>query len=116
MAERFIRILKEQLLWVRTFRTVEEVRVALHEWLELYNEQWLIGRHGHRPPARREMECAFVSYPFSKREPLSELVDIPKSSQPQRLFSLDKVYKRSTMFDFGKEVSSVPKPYRILHT
>jgi len=52
MAERFIRTLKEQLLWVRTFRTVEEVRVALHEWLEIYNEQWLIGRHGHRSPTQ----------------------------------------------------------------
>jgi hypothetical protein len=28
----------------------------LHEWLKLYNEQWLIERHGQRLPAavRRE--------------------------------------------------------------
>jgi len=57
MAERFIRTLKEQLLWVRTFRTVEEVRVALHEWLELYNERWLIERHGHRPRHRSGAIC-----------------------------------------------------------
>jgi len=61
MAERFIRTLKEQLLWVRTFRTVEEVRVALHEWLDIYNEQWLIGRHGHRPPAQVRRDLLAIS-------------------------------------------------------
>jgi putative transposase len=50
-AERVIRTLKEQLLWVRTFATVEELRLALLEWAELYNREWLIERHGHRSPA-----------------------------------------------------------------
>jgi putative transposase len=50
-AERFIRTLKEQLLWVRTFRTVEELRQALNEWVRTYNESWLVERHGHRTPA-----------------------------------------------------------------
>lgn len=35
VAERFIRTLKEQLLWVRTFPTVEELRQALLDWLHL---------------------------------------------------------------------------------
>ena len=52
VAERFIRTLKEQLLWVRTFQTVEELRQALHEWLHLYNEQWLVERHGFRSPTQ----------------------------------------------------------------
>ena len=57
VAERFIRTLKEQLLWVRTFQTVEELRRALHDWLRLYNEQWLIERHGFRSPiqVRRDL-------------------------------------------------------------
>jgi len=50
-AERFIRTLKENLLWVRWFDTVEELRQALLEFQRTYNEQWLIERHGHRPPA-----------------------------------------------------------------
>lgn len=50
VAERFIRTLKEQLLWVRTFQTVEDLRRALHDWLRLYNEQWLVERHGFRSP------------------------------------------------------------------
>ena len=52
LAERFIRTLKEQLLWVRTFQTVEELRQALLDWLRLYNEQWLVERHGFRSPAQ----------------------------------------------------------------
>ncbi|WHZ20984.1 MAG: Mobile element protein [Nitrospira sp.] len=51
-AERFIRTLKEQLLWVRTFQTVEELRQALLHWLRLYNEQWLVERQGFRSPAQ----------------------------------------------------------------
>jgi transposase InsO family protein len=51
-AERFIRTLKENLLWVRTFRTVEELRLALLEFRQTYNERWLIERHGHRSPAQ----------------------------------------------------------------
>lgn len=52
IAERFIRTLKEQLLWVRTFCTVEELRVGLQAWLVTYNEQWLVERHGFRSPAQ----------------------------------------------------------------
>ena len=51
-AERFIRTLKENLLWVRTFRTVEELRLALIDFRQTYNDHWLIERHGHRSPAQ----------------------------------------------------------------
>lgn len=51
-AERFIRTLKENLLWVRTFHTVEELRLALLDFRRTYNEHWLIERHGHRSPAQ----------------------------------------------------------------
>jgi len=54
--ERVIRTLKEQLLWVKTFDTVEELRRALLEWAELYNERWMIQRHGHISPAQRRRE------------------------------------------------------------
>jgi putative transposase len=49
-AERFIRTLKENLLWVRSFATVEELRQALLVFRETYNMTWLIERHGFRPP------------------------------------------------------------------
>jgi putative transposase len=51
VAERFIRTLKEQLLWVRTFETVEDLRQALLEFKERYNRGWLCERHGHQTPA-----------------------------------------------------------------
>jgi len=51
-AERFIRTLKGQLLWIRTFATVAELVEALGEFKRTYNERWLIRRHGHRPPGQ----------------------------------------------------------------
>jgi putative transposase len=56
-AERFVRTLKEQLLWVRSFATVAELVEALREFKREYNGRWLIGRHGHRTPSqvRREL-------------------------------------------------------------
>ena len=52
VAERFIRTLKENLLWVRTFDTIEELRAALVEFAHHYNETWLVARHGYRTPAQ----------------------------------------------------------------
>ena len=50
-AERFIRTLKENLLWVRSFDTIEELRHALLEFRQTYNTTWLIERHGFLSPA-----------------------------------------------------------------
>lgn len=50
VAERAIRTLKEQLLWVRHFATVEELRLALAQFAKLYNATWLRERHGHNTP------------------------------------------------------------------
>jgi hypothetical protein len=43
--------LKENLLGIRTFDTVEELRQELLAFRSRYNEQWLIERHGHRTPS-----------------------------------------------------------------
>jgi putative transposase len=51
-AERFIRTPKENLLWVRPFATVEELRLALQAFKETYNRTWIIERHGYRTPAQ----------------------------------------------------------------
>jgi transposase InsO family protein len=50
VAEPAIRTLKEQLLWVRHFATVEELRRALAEFAALYNATWLRERHSHKTP------------------------------------------------------------------
>jgi transposase InsO family protein len=44
--------LKENLLWVRPFATVEELRLALQQFRQLYNQTWIIERHGYRTPAQ----------------------------------------------------------------
>jgi transposase InsO family protein len=55
-AERFIRTLKENLLWVRSFDTVEELRRALLDFRRRYNESWIVERHGYRTPAQVRAE------------------------------------------------------------
>ncbi len=51
-AERFIRTLKENLLWIRTFDTVEDLRLALLAFRDTYNTTWLVQRLGYRTPAQ----------------------------------------------------------------
>jgi transposase InsO family protein len=81
VAERFIRTLKEQLLWVRTFQTVEDLRRALHDWLHLYNEQWLVERHGFRPPIH--MRRDLLATPEAAWKPSMEST-IEKKWRPAR--------------------------------
>ena len=52
VAERFIRTLKENLLWVRRFATIEELRLALLEFKRTYNEQWMLEKYDYRSPAQ----------------------------------------------------------------
>ena len=52
VAERFIRTLKENLLWVRSFDTVEELRLAVLAFKRTYNEQWMLEKYGYRSPAQ----------------------------------------------------------------
>jgi transposase InsO family protein len=60
-AERFIRTLKENLLWVRTFETVEELRQALLEFKRQYNEQWIVQRLGFRTPAQARKDACLAA-------------------------------------------------------
>lgn len=58
--ERFFRTLKEQLLWVRDFRNMEELREALVTFRETYNEHWIVERLKYQTPnqARRTSSLA----------------------------------------------------------
>jgi putative transposase len=55
-AERYVRVLKENLLWVRRFDTVEERRLALLAFQRSYNQSWIIERHGYKTPAQVRAE------------------------------------------------------------
>jgi putative transposase len=67
VAERFIRTLKENLLWVRHFASVAELVVALREFRRLYNEQWLIERHGYRTPSQARLDACRGSKPMESK-------------------------------------------------
>ena len=56
VAERFIRTLKENLLWVRSFDTIEELRLALLEFKRTYNEQWMLEKYHYQSPAQVRRE------------------------------------------------------------
>lgn len=72
-AERFIRTLKENLLWLRHFETIEELRQALLAFREVYNTMWLIERHGFiSPAALREMRVACGGLELGVAEELSD--------------------------------------------
>ena len=58
VAERFIRTLKENLLWVRSFDTIEELRLALLEFKQTYNEQWMLEKYHYRSPAQVRRDLA----------------------------------------------------------
>lgn len=50
VAERFNRTLKEQIIHGRTYRNVEELRVAVRRFVELYNGEWRIEKRGYLSP------------------------------------------------------------------
>jgi transposase InsO family protein len=56
--ERCFRTLNEQLLWVRHFNTIEELRQALLAFKETYNREWLIARLGYRSPTQTRQAFA----------------------------------------------------------
>ena len=50
VSERFIRTLKEQVIYGRTFRTIEEVRQAVAKFVPLYNNEWRLEKNGYLSP------------------------------------------------------------------
>lgn len=51
VAERFMRILKEQCLYLHRFTSLAEARTIIGEFIKRYNTQWLTERLGHQTPA-----------------------------------------------------------------
>ena len=50
MAKRRIRTLKEQILHGSYFASQQELQDEIDSAAELYNERWLVQRHGHKTP------------------------------------------------------------------
>lgn len=56
VAERFIRTLKEQCIYLHRFRTLEEARTIIGAFMRRYNDEWLIERLAYRTPAQARAE------------------------------------------------------------
>ena len=50
MAERFIRTLKEQVIYGRVFQNLEELREAVRRFIDIYNRDWLVEKNGFKSP------------------------------------------------------------------
>ena len=57
VAERFMRTLKEQCLYLHRFDTLEQARAIIGEFIARYNTQWLIERLGHRTPTQARADA-----------------------------------------------------------
>ena len=55
VADRFMRTLKEQCVYLRYFESLE-ARAIIAAFIARYNAQWLIERLGHRTPAQARAE------------------------------------------------------------
>jgi putative transposase len=57
VAERFMRTLKEECLYLHDFESLEQARGVIGEFIERYNRAWILERHGYRTPAdvRRDL-------------------------------------------------------------
>ena len=51
-AEKAIQTLKEQILWIERFDTLERLRARIRQFAADYNQHWLLERHGYRTPAQ----------------------------------------------------------------
>ncbi len=56
VAERFMRTLKEECLYLHDFKSLEEARQEIDAFIERYNRGWLLERHGYRTPAQVRQE------------------------------------------------------------
>lgn len=63
IVEKFIQTLKEQVLWIERYDTLEQLRARIRRFAADYNEHWLLERHGYRTPrqAREALRQATVT-------------------------------------------------------
>ena len=82
VAERFIRTLKENLLWVRSFATIEELRLALLAFKRTYNEQWMLEKYHYRSPAQVRRDLVGLDARQRRSEYRQTTVQEPWGSTP----------------------------------
>jgi len=56
VAERFMRTLKEECLYLHDFESLEEARHTIGAFIERYNREWILERHGYMTPTQARQE------------------------------------------------------------
>lgn len=56
VAERFIRTLKEQVIYGRIFQNLQQVRDAVRRLVDSYNREWLVEKNGYQSPWQARAE------------------------------------------------------------
>ena len=56
-AERFVKTLKEQHLWVRRFDTVKDLNQTLQDFRRAYNNSWIVQRHAYLTPSQARKQA-----------------------------------------------------------
>jgi hypothetical protein len=108
--KRFFRTLKEQLLWVKDFTTLEGLAAALEEFRQRYNEHWLVGRLRFQSPRQaRQTLLALEAAACGQSKKLSR-----KSGAVRRDHSAVVVCSRSAVVGsitvFTSEIRLAGKP------
>jgi putative transposase len=67
--EKFNQTLKEQVLWIERFDTLDELRARIRRFARDFNEHWLLERHGYRTPAQARETLRQTAMPSSPRSP-----------------------------------------------
>ena len=52
VAERWMRTLEQECLYLHDLESMEEARRVIAEFVPRYNEQWILERHAYRTPAQ----------------------------------------------------------------
>jgi transposase InsO family protein len=66
VAERFIRTLKEQVIYGRVFRNLKEVREAVRRFVDTYNREWLVEKNGFKSPIEYRLSLTRMRFTTNK--------------------------------------------------
>ena len=67
VTERFIRTLKEHLLWLKSFSSVAQLNEELSAFKVRYNNTWIVAKHYYLTPS--EARTQLTSSPYSSEAP-----------------------------------------------
>ncbi len=106
VAERFVKTLKEQLLWVQHFESVEQLRLALLAFKDRYNHGWLMQRHGYRSPAAVRAELVLGGRLMSQN---LRLAGCPRNRDPFRGRAASARFEGATPTWSAPQAASQPR-------